>query len=125
MLTIPAFSFITFFSKAFFNRQSQIASVAHTGLFNKDLVIDIKTLQTNIIKVTKSSDVFYIIFIVPYYKFLGELFDGEENINSGLQFGFISLLRYVELSRFVKNLAEPDFATYNDRSLFVFCFFNN
>lgn len=45
-MTIPALSFITIFSSPFLNREKHLSYVANTGLFRKELAIDIKQLST-------------------------------------------------------------------------------
>lgn len=45
-MTIPSLSFITVFSSPFFNREKHLSYVANTGLFRKELTIDIQQLST-------------------------------------------------------------------------------
>ena len=122
-LIVPCLSFLTVFSKAFLNRQSQISYVVKSSIFKEDFIIEINSFVENLFNLTKSDKPFYIILISKEYKYFTDFNPSlPQNFNYyNIYFKFYDIK---EFSYNFKSLKTSPFPIV-DRAIYIFCDFEN
>ena len=119
-MTIPVFSFITVFSRAFLNRQKQITYVTNTALFNNIFTVDLSTFSKfTYCYLPKDSKKLKIWFIAPDCVDLTNL-NGDLPMNFSLHNIEFEFTTITGVSAFLSN--GP---TFHSEWLFIFWGFNN